>query len=202
SAAGQATMQTRTNTPIGSYPYNVVAVPGAITNITITEGGTGTPRTWTPFLSTTPLTKANYTTGTSQGAQTAASNTASITWDVDSSQNFTYFYLNMTGGAAYLNSIVITYAVAAPIGDHTITVTQPLGGTITPGTSGVEDGGSIAFTATPESVCYVFSHWVVDGANAGSVNPYEFTNVTADHTITAVFNVTGTYEIEATAGAN
>src|SRR5690606_36495705 len=55
---------------------------------------------------------------------------------------------------------------------------------------------------TPESVCYTFSHWVVDGVNAGSANPYEFTNVTADYTITAVFNATGTYEIAATAGAN
>src|SRR5690606_9716017 len=100
------------------------------------------------------------------------------------------------------NSITINYELAAVTGDHTITVTQPIGGDITPGTSGVEDGGSVSFTATPESVCYTFSHWMVDGANAGSANPYDFTNVTADHTITAVFTATGTYEIVATAGAN
>src|SRR5690606_37134362 len=96
----------------------------------------------------------------------------------------------------------ISYELASVTGDHTSTVTEPIGGDITPGTSGVEDGGSVSFTATPESVCYTFSHWMVDGANAGSANPYDFTNVTADHTITAVFNATGTYEIVATAGAN
>src|SRR5690606_11697928 len=99
-------------------------------------------------------------------------------------------------------SITINYELAAVTGDHTITVIQPIGGDITPGTTGVEDGGNVSFLATPESVCYTFSHWVVDGVNAGSANPYEFTNVTADYTITAVFNATGTYEIAATAGAN
>src|SRR5690606_5970489 len=42
----------------------------------------------------------------------------------------------------------------------------------------------------------------VDGVDAGNTNPYTFTNVTADHEITAVFNATASYEITATAGAN
>lgn len=113
STAGQTTMQTRTSTPIGSYPYNTVALPGAIKSIVLTGGGTGTARTWTPFLSTSQLTKANYSSGTSQGAQTASSNSASTTWTVDTSLGFNYFYINMTGGAAYLNSIVITYEMGA-----------------------------------------------------------------------------------------
>lgn len=120
SAAGQTTMQTRTNTPIGSYPYNVVAVPGNITKITLVGGGTGTARAWTPYLSTTPLTKSNYTSGTNQGTKTATSNSAATVWDIESSSNFTYFYLNMTGGAAYLNSITITYEV--PIVGPTLSV--------------------------------------------------------------------------------
>src|SRR5690606_32853908 len=117
--------------------------------------------------------------------------------------DYVEFYNKGTSNSTrtYVDYFEVTYSLPVT-GDHTITVTQPVGGTITPGTSSVENGGSIAFTATPESICYAFSHWVVDGANAGSANPYQFTNVTEDHTITAVFNVTGTYEIVATAGAN
>src|SRR5690606_1907746 len=89
-----------------------------------------------------------------------------------------------------------------PTRDHTITVFQPAGGEITPGTTGVDNGEDMSFTATAESSCYVFSHWVVDGVDAGNTNPYTFTNVTADHEITAVFNATASYEITATAGAN
>jgi len=108
STVNQTNMQT--NTSRGTFPYNDFPLPGAITKITLTEGGTGTARAWTPYLSTTLLTKANYTTGTSQGVKTASSNTASSEWIVNANNRFTYFYLNMTGGAAYLNSIVIDYS--------------------------------------------------------------------------------------------
>src|SRR5690606_33519259 len=107
-----------------------------------------------------------------------------------------------SGNQLRLTGVEVTYELAAPAGDHTITVIQPVGGEITPGTTGVEDGEDMSFTATAESSCYVFSHWVVDGVDAGNTNPYQFTNVTADHEITAVFNATSTYEITATAGAN
>lgn len=111
SNVSQTTMQTRTSTPIGSYPYNTVAMPGPITKITLTGGATGTARSWTPYLATTSLTKSNYTTGVSQGTKTAVDNSASTSWDVSSANNFRFFYLNMTGGAAYLSSIVIEYEI-------------------------------------------------------------------------------------------
>ncbi|MBA5629641.1 T9SS type A sorting domain-containing protein [Moheibacter lacus] len=84
-----------------------------------------------------------------------------------------------------------------------ISVIQPTGGSISPeGVVEVEEGGTATFTATAESDCFVLSHWVVDGANAGNTNPYVFTNVTADHTITAVFNVASTYTVTPSAGPN
>ncbi|RSK41681.1 InlB B-repeat-containing protein [Mangrovimonas spongiae] len=84
--------------------------------------------------------------------------------------------------------------------DNTITVTQATGGTITPGTIGVANNDDQAFTATPDS-CHTFDYWLVDGANVGNTNPYTFTNVTADHTITAVY-IADTFNITASAGAN
>lgn len=104
-----------------------------------------------------------------------------------------------TVNSLYIQKYTIEYE-PAPSGDHTITVTQATGGTITPGTSGVNDGDDISFTATPDA-CYNFTNWVVDGLNAGNTNPYTFTNVTSNHTITAVYTQK-TYNIAATAGAN
>src|SRR5690606_24500585 len=66
----------------------------------------------------------------------------------------------------------------------TITVTQATGGTISPGTASYTNGDDQDFTATP-TICYTFTNWVVDGVNVGNANPYSFTNITGDHTITA-----------------
>ncbi|MEH1006382.1 GEVED domain-containing protein [Winogradskyella sp. ECml5-4] len=92
-----------------------------------------------------------------------------------------------------------TITVIAATG-NLITVTQTTGGTISPGSTIVADNANQSFTATPDA-CYTFTNWVVDGTNAGSTNPYTFTNVTANHTITAVYTQ-DTYNITATAGAN
>lgn len=130
SNVGQTTMQTRINAPIGSYPYNTIALPGAITGITLTGGGTGTARAWTPYLSTTALTKSNYESGISQGAKTATSNSASTTWVADAASGFKYFYLNMTDGVAYLNSIIITYKIDPAITTTAASVIATKGATL------------------------------------------------------------------------
>lgn len=128
STVGQTNMQTRTNTPIGSYPHNTVALPGAVTKITLVGAGTGTARAWTPYLATTALTKANYAAeGTTQGSKTATDNAASTEWIVEPSSGYKYFYLNMTGGAAYLNSIVIEYQVSGTPVTAAPTFTPPSG---------------------------------------------------------------------------
>ena len=50
----------------------------------------------------------------------------------------------------------------------------------------VEDGSSITFTITPKTG-YVIDSVLVDGENAGTEATYTFTNITANHTIKAVF---------------
>ncbi len=92
-----------------------------------------------------------------------------------------------------------TITVTAATG-NLITVTQATGGTISPGSTIVADNANQSFTATPDA-CYTFTNWIVDGVNAGNTNPYTFTNVTTDHTITAVYTQ-DSYTITATAGAN
>jgi hypothetical protein len=68
----------------------------------------------------------------------------------------------------------------------TITVTQGLNGTIAPGTTTVLQGGSQSFTVTPD-LGYGIDSIFVDGAYAGNTSPVAFTNVTANHTITAKY---------------
>lgn len=84
---------------------------------------------------------------------------------------------------------------------HTITVTQPTGGTISPGTTIVEEGDDQSFTITP-STGYRFNYWMIDGQRVdtpGSTS-YTFSEVVADHTITAVLTKI-TFYITASASA-
>jgi len=73
---------------------------------------------------------------------------------------------------------------------HSITVTQGANGTITPaGTAGkvtVNDGTNQAFTIKP-ATGYHTAGIKVDGSSVGVLTSYTFTNVTANHTITATF---------------
>ncbi|MDD4984780.1 MAG: hypothetical protein PHQ43_03165 [Dehalococcoidales bacterium] len=69
---------------------------------------------------------------------------------------------------------------------HTITVTQGANGTISPGTTTVNNGDGQTFTITPNSG-FTVSSVIVDGTSVGAVTSYTFTNVTALHTITATF---------------
>src|SRR5690554_4659476 len=85
---------------------------------------------------------------------TGSQPTRVFTFDIN--DNVKYFYFT-SSAQVRLNSITVTYELPST-GDHTITVTQPTGGEITPGTTGVDNNGSASFTATAESSCYTFSH--------------------------------------------
>ncbi len=80
------------------------------------------------------------------------------------------------------------------------------GGAISPaGAQPVADGTDATFTITPDAGKRIMDV-VVDGVSQGpgtsSPTSYTFTNVIADHTITATFNNSFDFVIWATAGAN
>ena len=88
------------------------------------------------------------------------------------------------------------------VSNHTITASAGAGGSITPsGTVSVPDGGSQAFSITPDA-CYVVDDVVVDGVSKGAQSSWTFTNVTEDHTISASFASTGSLTITASAESN
>ncbi len=82
-----------------------------------------------------------------------------------------------------------------------ITPTAGANGSITPGTpQTVNYGDSITFTIAANTG-YHIADVGVDGISQGAISSYTFSNVTADHTITAAFAI-NTYVITPTAGAN
>jgi hypothetical protein len=79
---------------------------------------------------------------------------------------------------------------------HTITASAGAGGFIAPsGTVTVAYGGSQSFTIEPD-VGYEIFDVLVDGLSVGAVSSYEFTNILANHIITASFTQ-GLYTITA-----
>jgi hypothetical protein len=91
-----------------------------------------------------------------------------------------------------------TIAVSFALGSYTITASAGIGGTIASGgtivSSGasqdflVSHGGSRQFTFVPNTG-YRITDVQVDGSSQGIITSHTFTNVTADHTISASFGV-------------
>jgi hypothetical protein len=72
-------------------------------------------------------------------------------------------------------------------GSFTITATAGANGQISPsGAVSVANGADQAFTITPNT-CFSIQDVLVDGGSVGAVSSYTFTNVTANHTISASF---------------
>ncbi len=91
-----------------------------------------------------------------------------------------------------------------PAATHTITASAGANGAIAPsGSVVVTDGTNKTFTITANSGYHV-AGVMVDSIAVGAVGTYTFTNVIADHTISASFAADSaqTYTITASAGAN
>ena len=72
---------------------------------------------------------------------------------------------------------------------YSISVTAGKGGSVSPkGQVSVEEGGSATFTITPEEG-YELRELKIDGANVGAPLSYTFSNVKANHTLYAVFQI-------------
>ncbi len=80
-----------------------------------------------------------------------------------------------------------TIAASFAIDSFTITASAGANGSISPtGAVTVNSGGNQGFTITPNSG-YSISDVLVDGSSVGALASYTFTNVQANHTITASF---------------
>ncbi len=106
-----------------------------------------------------------------------------------------YTFTNVTTD----HTISATFAINA--NTHTITASAGSNGSISPsGAVLVDDASNQTFNVTGAS-CYHVADVLVDSSSVGAVSSYTFTNVTADHTISASFAI-NTYTITASADAN
>ena len=85
------------------------------------------------------------------------------------------------------------------IDTFSVTMSGDVNGVVT-GPASVDYGGSAGYTITPV-MGYHVADAMVDGVSVGAISSYTFSNVTADHTISATFAINN-YSISATAGAN
>jgi hypothetical protein len=93
-----------------------------------------------------------------------------------------------------------TISASFAVTTHHITASAVTGGIITPsGDVVVNEGANQAFTITPGAGYHIVDV-VVDSVSQGTVSTYTFTNVTAAHTISALFAI-NTYTITPSAGA-
>ena len=165
---------TSTSTPpaITTQPANKTVTVGQTATFTVVATGTA------------PLSYQWQKNGINISGATAASYTTPATTIVDSGAKFTVVVTNAAGSVTS-NSATLTVTALT----YTITATAGLGGTITPsGAVSVTKGGSQSFVIAA-SPGYQVASVTVDGAAAGIIYGYQFSNVTANHTIAVAFSV-------------
>ncbi|HEY6872048.1 MAG TPA: IPT/TIG domain-containing protein [Geobacteraceae bacterium] len=156
----------------------------------------------------------NYTITATAGSGGTISPSGSVSVSSGSSKTFTvtpntgYHVANVTVDGVSQGAITSytftnvtanhTISATFAINTYTITATAGSGGTITPSSATVNYGGSQTFTITPNTG-YSIAGVTVDGVSQGAITSYTFTNVTANHTISATFAIA--YTITATAGS-
>jgi len=171
-------VQNTTSTPIINHTITATAnTGGAISptgNVSIVDGSSQT-----------------FTVSPNSGYQTSNVLVDGVSQGVVSSYTFSNVTANHTISAEF---------TLLPPTSHTITATAGTGGSISPlGSVVVTEGNSQTFTISPNSG-YQTSNVLVDGVSQGVVSSYTFSNVTANHTISAEFVVNtpteGTFEID------
>ncbi|HEU5072012.1 MAG TPA: sialate O-acetylesterase [Verrucomicrobiae bacterium] len=157
----------------------------------------------------------NYTITASAGAGGAISPAGSVLVSSGSNQSFTIATdtnhvvsdvlvdgISVGAVSSYtFTNVIANHTIAATFAynGYTITATAGSGGGISPsGAVPVPSGANQSFTITPLPGGSV-SNVLVDGESQGAITHYTFTNVLADHTISATFSYTS-YTISATAG--
>lgn len=105
-----------------------------------------------------------------------------------------------TGAITADCTVSATFSVVAPV-THSVTATAGSGGSISPGSATVLDGGTASFAVTPDAGFLIAGVSGCGGSLSG--NTYTTGVITADCTVSATFSVTPpvTHTVTATAGS-
>jgi hypothetical protein len=207
--------QTFTVTPNTGYRVADVLVDGSSVGSVSSYTFTNVTASHTITASFTVL---SYTITASAGANGGISPSGGVVVNYGASQTFTItpntgyrisdvLVDGASGGAVgsyTFTNVTANHTISATflaLGTLTITASAGPNGSISPsGGVGVNYGANQTFTITPNTG-YRVADVLVDGASVGAVSSYTFSNVTANHTISASFTVL-TYTITASAGGN
>ena len=171
------------------YAYGVYGIKNKTFTATVevsTDGG----QTWTAIWNF----QDSYTGQETSGYALAGSAEVKVPaqYAVDGVQ-FAFRYVNTTHDTAPLavDNVKLMAVEDGPASQkYTITAAAGEGGAITPaGEVSVKEGASQTFTITA-SEGYAIADVLVDGQSVGAVDSYTFENVTANHTIAALFTKT------------
>ncbi len=184
-----------TNTAGTGYGADIAFTTAAI--VTASAGANGSLDATTPspvivnYNSTTSFTfnaDANYHVASVSGCSgTPYTNTS----------NAVTSYTYTTGAVTGACTVTATFA----INTYTITATSGANGSVTPaGVTTVNHDASQTYAITPGTGYHIVDV-LVDSSSVGAVASYSFSNVTANHTISATFTI-NTYTITASSGAN
>jgi len=206
----QGSNQTFAITPASGYAVSAVTVDGASVGAVTSYTFSNVQAAHT-ISATFKAVTVNYVITASAGTNGTISPTGAVTVAQAANQTFTitpatgyavnvvtvdgasagavtsYTFSNVQAAhtiSATFKALVVNYAITASAGAN---------GSISPsGTVTVAQGASQSFTITPASG-YSVSAVTVDGASAGAVTSYTFSNVQAAHSISATFAVASAY---------
>ena len=171
------------------YAYGIYGIKNKTFTATV-EASTDGGQTWTPIWNF----QDSYTGQETSGYALAGSAEVKVPdqYAVDGVQ-FAFRYVNTTHDTAPLaiDNVKLMAVEDGPVAQkYTITATAGEGGSITPaGEVSVKEGASQKYTITAFEG-YAIADVLVDGQSVGAVDSYTFENVTANHTIAAVFTRT------------
>ncbi len=119
------------------------------------------------------------------------SGSSTLTITASASSATSVFPLTVSGAGGGITQNTIVNLTVVPVFNITTSVTNGIGGTITPATLAVVSGGNATLTITPNTGYYLTSLTdnginVTSSVNSGS---YTITDVTAAHTLIATFSV-------------
>ena len=171
------------------YAYGIYGIKNKTFTATV-EASTDGGQTWTPIWNF----QDSYTGQETSGYALAGSAEVKVPaqYAVDGVQ-FAFRYVNTTHDTAPLavDNVKLMAVEDGPVAQkYTITATAGEGGSITPaGEVSVKEGASQTFAIAAQEG-YAIADVLVDGQSVGAVDSYTFENVTANHTIAAVFTRT------------
>lgn len=230
SAVLQPTTQAVSGTAYAPYSYSPATDPGggswdwtdistlrAVVQQTTRPSGTTNRNLRVTETYITVTYTAQYTITSSAGAGGSISPAGATTVNEGTNQTYTitpnpgYHVANVTVDGVSQGAITShtftnvqaghTIAATFALNTYTITASAGANGSVSPaGATTVNHGSNQTYTITPNSG-YAVTDVVVDGVSRGAITSYAFTNVTANHTISATFGPTG-YVITTNPGAN